>query len=595
MAKINTIFSMTDNVSNPLKLMKNNLEETSKSFSDLTTEIFGVNQALQLFSTAMGAVQSVGGFLGGLIGEAGEAQATISRLSVALGDSTLAVEKFKEIQDFAAVTPFDVQGTAQAYIMLKNAGMEVESLLPTIRMIGDLAQGNNEAFNNMALNMMQIKASGSATAQDIKQFATYGVPFAQALEEIGAGSDKSFNAVYQAMVHLTSEGGKFYNSMASGSQTLSGRMANLEDSIQQLKATIGQTMLPVIQRWQAVFANFFESVKEWISQFSETFTNIFNGMYYKLDTLVAIIIQLGTVATIVGTVMAVSWAIANLPIVLTIALITTVIRLMFDITDNANNASRAMTGFGNQCAQAGQMFGMVIGFIVGTIKGLLDIIYNVGATIYNFIADIADFLYNLFINPVDAIARLFIDLGDTILQVLSSLSGAIDLIFHTNISKSLNDASRKLQEFKNNNFGSQSYSNIQRLELKDIKSIYSTASKGAEIGEKFGDIFDKSFENPFDKNNEVNKNPFDMPSLPPLKTDGSGALIVSDKSIVDIADDYRELLIKRATEKFNLQFSQITPEVNINGITVNNNVDLDRVIETITDGVEEASNTSLAS
>lgn len=84
-------------------------------------------------------------------------------------------------------------------------------------------------------------------------------------------------------------------------------------------------------------------------------------------------------------------------------------------------------------------------------------------------------------------------------------------------------------------------------------------------------------------------------SSPRLKTDGSGALIVSDKSIVDIADDYRELLSKRATERFNLQFSHVTPEVHVGGITVNNNTDLDKVLETIVTSVEDAQASSLAS
>ena len=591
MAKINTIFSLTDEVTNPLRRMQSQLEKTSSGFNGMAMKMMGVNQAMQLFSAGLSAIQKIGGVFDGLISEAGETQMIISRLTVALGDVETATEKFKEIQNFASVTPFDVQGTAEAYIMLKNAGMETEALLPTIRMIGDLAQGNTQAFNNMALNMMQIRASGKATAMDLRQFSTFGVPITEALKEIGREGDMSFDAVYQAMVHMTSEGGKFYNSMSMGAQTLSGRMANLQDSIQQLKATIGNTMLPVVQKWQAVFANFFESLKGWFSDvmnYGGRLTKFFDGMYIKLDSLVAMIINLGTITTIVATTMAAAWAIANWPITLTIALLATLLRAMFDVTNSANEASVAMNGFGNQCAQAGNMFGQVVGFISGTVGGLLNIIYNVIAVVYNALMYVSEFIINIFTHPINAIERLFIDLANTIIQVLSTVSGVVDLVFNTSLSKSLNNASKSLEAFKEKHLGNVGYK-YQKMSLKDVKGILSSTLEGGKIGSDLGGMFDRSFAmTPF----EASQN---TPGMPEFKTDGNGVLLVSDVNMIDIADDYRELLSKRATEKFNLQFSQVVPQVDVGGITVNNNTDLDRVLDTLVNGVEEASLTSLAS
>lgn len=587
MAKINTVFSLTDEVTNPLKRIQNQVRNMTGGFDNLSMKLLGVNQALQLATIGFENLKKAGGIFATLVSEAGSAQSIISKLTVALGDSQKAVEKFKDIQNFASVTPFDVEGTAQAYIMLKNAGMETEELLPMIRMIGDLAQGNNQAFNNMALNMMQIKASGQATAMDLRQFSTFGVPISQALKEIGRDGDKSFDAVLQAMIHLTSEGGKFYNSMSMGALTLEGRMANLQDSLQQLKATMGQTMLPLVQQWQGAFANFFENLKNWFNNtlnYNNRISKFFDGLYNKLDSLVATIIYLGTITTVVAGIMATAWAVANWPLTLAIALVATFVRGLFDLTNQTNEASITMNGFANQCAQAGNMFGMVVGFISGTVGGLMNIIYNVIATVTNALQYVSEFILNIFTHPINAIGRLFIDLANTIIQVLSTVAGAVDLIFNTSMSESLNRASRQLEAFKEKHLGNIN-SKYQKMSLKDVQGIASATAMGGNFGKNLGEIFDKSF---------IQQNGGLMTQLPQFKTDGNGALLVSDVNMIDIADDYRELLSKRATEKFNLQFSQVTPQVEIAGITVNNNTDLDKVFETLVDGVEEASSTSLA-
>lgn len=584
MAKINTVFSLTDNITNPLRRIQNQLQNMEGGFSNLSMKLLSVNQALELVSKGFQMLQKAGGIFTNLVSEAGSAQSIIARLSVALGDTQLAMDKFKEIQNFASVTPFDVEGTAQAYIMLKNAGMETEELLPMIRMIGDLAQGNNQAFNNMALNMMQIKASGQATAMDLRQFSTFGVPISQALKEIGRDGDKSFDAVLQAMIHLTSEGGKFYNSMAMGASTLEGRMANLQDSLQQLKATMGQTMLPVVQKWQGAFANFFESLKRWFNETlnkNDQITRFFNGLYDKLDSLVAMIIYVGTVTSVVASSMAVAWAIANWPITLTIGLIAILIEDVFQLIDGANETSRAIQGINNQCSQAGQTAGYVIGFIKGLIAGVYNFAFNIVATLYNAFTYVADFFVNIWQHPINSVARLFLDLANTVLQVLSTILGGFDWVLGTNMSGTLNEASKNLEEFKDKQFKVQY--KYEKLNLKETQGIMNSVFNGGKTGAEIGGMFDRSFSGGVDAESFG------------FKFDGNGNVNVSDKQLIDIADDYRDLLSKRATERFNLQFSQVVPEVNVGGITVNNNADLDKIIEALADGTEQATSTSLSS
>lgn len=567
MAKINTVFGFTDEVTNPLRRMTQNVEKSERSFSSLALKLTGVNSALQIVSASIMKVKEIGSVFGTFISEAGEYQMLLSRLNVAFGNYEEAEKYFKDIQNFAKNTPFDVKGATDAFIMLKNAGMEADSLLGTISMIGDLAQGNNQAFNNMALNMMQIKASGKATAQDIKQFATFGVPMAQAIKDIGREGDNSFESVYQAMVKLTSEGGKFYNSMGAGARTLEGRMANLQDSISQFKNSIGKNILPAVQSLQASMAGFFEDLTDYINELNIVTVRMSDGsikeinrleqFFMKLkdsvDSVIAIIIQLSTVAVVAGATMATAWAIANWPITIGIVLVTTFLRVLFDLTQASNEASIAMNGFANQCSNAGVIFGMVVGFIGGLVGGLMNIIYNVIAVVYNAIMYVSEFILNFFTHPINAIARLFIDLGNIILQVLSMVAGVIDWVFNTRMTEALNNASRQLEKFKEDKLGNVNYK-YTKMELKDVQGIYSATMNGGNIAGSIGAIIDKNLSG-YNKPVEELGNKFTF--------DGNGNVNVSDQSVLKIADNMDELISEMARNKFNLNLNTLAPQVSM--------------------------------
>ena len=69
------------------------------------------------------------------------------------------------------------------------------------------------------------------------------------------------------------------------------------------------------------------------------------------------------------------------------------------------------------------------------------------------------------------------------------------------------------------------------------------------------------------------------------------SLTVSDPTLVDITDDYRELLSQRAADRFNMKFSQVTPQITIENVEVHGNEDLlNESIEVLADGLEEVSN-----
>ena len=585
MAKINTVFALTDNISNPLRMIQNNLSSTAKGFESLSGKIVAVNSLLNVFSYAMDLVQKSTSFFQSFISDASEYESLMVRLKVATGDASTAMKEFEELKDFASKTPFDLPGVVDASIMFRNAGIEAENIIPTIKMLGDVAQGNNEYFNRMALNFMQIKSAGKATMQDLNQFAYMGIPIKQVLKDMGMEGDTSFEAIQMAFKRMTSEGGQFYNSMNANAGTMSGSMSNLRDSIQQVRAELGNQLLPVISSVTRAISEMLSELKE--TQIFQTiknkFTELANTIKYNLDSIIATIIKVGTIITEVGIVFATAWSIINYPITLTVLGITLFIKVLYEVTKVLNDFSVQATGGFNQVAESASSLGAIIGGVVGTIQGLFNILYNAVATLINAFASLAEFFVNVWFHPIKTIKNFFLDLLSTILDVVSTVAGVFDL-FGTGLSKTLNDASEKLRELKSTE-GMYSYG---RLELQDVNGISQSISSGANSAYSAGALVDKYLSQVAGLNSEISDKLSEG-----IKTDGNGNIKVNDEKNLEMSKEYNKLLQQRATELFKIQYSTVVPQVIIDEMKVSKEVDSDKVAEVIIDKMTDMAQSSL--
>ena len=82
----------------------------------------------------------------------------------------------------------------------------------------------------------------------------------------------------------------------------------------------------------------------------------------------------------------------------------------------------------------------------------------------------------------------------------------------------------------------------------------------------------------------------DMPTVP-IK---DGAVVVHDDELINIAEDYRDLLSKRAVERFNLQLARIAPSITIEKVDVHKEADASNVLDVVVNAIEDFSNSSLS-
>ena len=161
-----------------------------------------------------------------------------------LGSAEAAQQVMSQIQEDAAKTPFDVESLTQANQYLISAGENASYARNTIMALGDAVSatgGGNDELNRMAQNLQQIANTGKATTADIKQFAYAGIDVYGILADYTGKSTAevqkmtiSYDLLTQALQAASEEGGRYYNSMDTQSQTMNGRVSTLQDNVKQL-------------------------------------------------------------------------------------------------------------------------------------------------------------------------------------------------------------------------------------------------------------------------------------------------------------------------------------------------------------------------
>lgn len=160
-----------------------------------------------------------------------------------LGSASAAENALEQIKQDAARTPFDTAGLVKANELLISTGVDADSSRKVILALGDAvsATGGNEELSRMAQNLQQIKNAGKATAADIKQFAYAGIDVYGILADYTGKSTAevqkmtvTYDLLTAALEKASDEGGRYYNSMSTQSETLNGKMSTLTDNATQL-------------------------------------------------------------------------------------------------------------------------------------------------------------------------------------------------------------------------------------------------------------------------------------------------------------------------------------------------------------------------
>lgn len=168
---------------------------------------------------------------------------------VMTGSADKAVAVMERLKKLGSTTPFATKDLASATQLLMQYGMDADTAIDRMSMLGDIAQGSTDKMMRIAAAYGQMNATGKVSLEDVKQMIEAGFnPLLEIQEKTGESMESlygriskgtmAFSEITGAMQSATSEGGKFFKSMEQQSQTVSGLLSSLQDELQTLGGDI---------------------------------------------------------------------------------------------------------------------------------------------------------------------------------------------------------------------------------------------------------------------------------------------------------------------------------------------------------------------
>lgn len=241
------------------------LKTVSKQSQKATSGIKGFADKCNKMTGALSAIAAVQlgsvftGMAGGILNmgiASVQAAAQMRQYEIAfqtmLKSAEAGTQMLRDLQQFAAETPFDVPGVVSAGQQLMAFGFKAEEIIPMLTNLGDAASGlglGTEGVSRLAYALGQMQTSGKLNAQDMMQLTSAGISawdmLAQAAGKTVAemkdlcskGAIDSKAAVQTIIAGMNDQ---FGGMMAKTSDEVAGLLANIEETAGNTSAAVGK-------------------------------------------------------------------------------------------------------------------------------------------------------------------------------------------------------------------------------------------------------------------------------------------------------------------------------------------------------------------
>lgn len=211
----------------------------------------------QIGLAVMGAKAAISGLtavIGTPLQLAASAEQTAVSLKVLLGSADAAQSMMKDLNKFAASTPFQFPEIAQSAKQLVAFGVPAKDIITTLTNIGNAASGSEIPLKELAEIFGKIKVQNKVMAEDMNQMSGRGINLTKELaKQFGVAEDSvrdlvssgkvNFTHIEKAFASMSAEGGMFENLMLEQSRTLGGVWSTLQDTIGQALTEIGTAIV----------------------------------------------------------------------------------------------------------------------------------------------------------------------------------------------------------------------------------------------------------------------------------------------------------------------------------------------------------------
>lgn len=188
------------------------------------------------------------------------------------GDAEATDNLIGKIREYGKATVYDRSGLIEAQKTMMAFGLDAEYAFGKLKNIGDIALGDKQKMQSLALAFSQMSSTGKLMGQDLLQMINAGFnplevisqktgrSMAELKEAMGKGAI-SAEQVAQAFEWATEEGGRFYQGAETAAQTTAGKIAKVKDQIDDFKITLFEATNG-LTAWIAEAGNMFVPVAQ---------------------------------------------------------------------------------------------------------------------------------------------------------------------------------------------------------------------------------------------------------------------------------------------------------------------------------------------
>ena len=242
------------------------IKDTNTFFERISTKAFH-------FDTITDAIGKLSDGFKFLAGDSLKFEQTQLNLQTLLGGSAEAADELVgKLREYGKNTVYDFNGLAEAQKTMMSFGIESDKAFSVLQNIGDIAMGDNQRMQSLALAFSQATSTGKLMGQDLMQMINAGFNPLQVISEktgesmeslkkkMGDGAISS-EMLAQAFQWATEEGGLFYEGAERAADSVGGRIAKMKDTVEEWKlslfeatggatayiAEIGEMLVPIAQ------------------------------------------------------------------------------------------------------------------------------------------------------------------------------------------------------------------------------------------------------------------------------------------------------------------------------------------------------------
>nr|DAJ01302.1 MAG TPA: tail tape measure protein [Caudoviricetes sp.] len=436
-----------------------------------------------LISAGIGAVTSLGA----------QAEQTSVAFTTLVGSEEKAAGILKQINEFAAKTPYSNLDLVDNAKTMLNFGVEADKVNGYLRQLGDIAGGDKTKLGSLSLVFGQVASAGKMSGQDLLQFINAGF---NPLKELQKMTGKTYaelqdmmskgqigmDAVAAAINHATSAGGAFAGMSDKLSQTVSGKFSTLVGNVQQAAVDMFEQIKPIINDIMDLFLAIVPLIASALKGIFAVVAGVIGFIVKWREELglLAVVVGVGTIAFNLHTI-AIAGMVGVIKVVTAVTKAWEAVQWLLNVALTANPIGLIITAIAALVAAVVYCWNKFAGFRA-FILTMWDTLKGFGNIIKEYVIDRIKTLMSGIGKIGEALAKLFG--GDFKGAWNSAVQGVKDITGVTSAEKAFKQTKKLAEGVKteyDKNYAVESAKD-KKFPAKDT-SISTPGTKGSTAGE----------------------------------------------------------------------------------------------------------------